>query len=480
MRRAASPKTSAGIAQGGNVTKRKDLMRLGAFFHPTGHHVAAWLDPGSQIDAGTNFSHYVQMTQAAEKAKFDLIFLADAIATRDGNLQALRRWPQYMAYFDPVTLLAGLAAVTKNIGLVATATTSFNEPYHVARRFASLDHMSGGRSGWNVVTSSNASEAFNFGRDAHFGHSERYERADEFVKVTKGLWDSWDDDAFVRDRASGLYFDAAKIHHLNHKDKHFSVRGPLNVARPPQGYPVIFQASASDIGKELAAQIAEVIFTPLHDLEQAQKFYRELKDHAAKYGRADDDLVVMPGLNVVVADSEKDADEKIRHLQSLIHPDVGKELLSTALGGLDLSNYDVDKPLPDHIVAQEMQKTNSRVSYLFKGKPTLRQMYENFGTGRGQRTIKGTPTAIVDQMEKWFLNRGVDGYLIQPPILPASLDEFIARIIPELQNRGLFRTEYTGRTLRENLGLNRPVSRNAPALHSSKTLSENSAHKELQ
>jgi N-acetyl-S-(2-succino)cysteine monooxygenase len=463
-----------------DVTKRKDLMRLGAFFHPTGHHVAAWLDPGSQIDAGTNFSHYVQMTQAAEKAKFDLIFLADAIATRDGNLQALRRWPQYMAYFDPVTLLAGLAAVTKNIGLVATATTSFNEPYHVARRFASLDHMSGGRSGWNVVTSSNASEAFNFGRDAHFGHSERYERADEFVRVTKGLWDSWDDDAFVRDRASAIYFDVAKIHYLNHKDKHFAVRGPLNVARPPQGYPVIFQASASDTGKDLAAQIAEVVFTPLHDLEQAQKFYRELKDHAAKYGRTDDDLVVMPGLNVVVGDSEKNADEKIRYLQSLIHPEVGKELLSTALGGLDLSDYDVEEPLPDHIVSQEMQKTNSRVSYLFKGKPTLRQMYENFGTGRGQRTVKGTPIAIVDQMEKWFLNRGVDGYLIQPPVLPSGLDEFIARIIPELQSRGLFRTEYTGRTLRENLGLKRPASRNALTLHSSKTSSEDSTHKELR
>jgi N-acetyl-S-(2-succino)cysteine monooxygenase len=437
---------------------RKDQMRLGAFFHPTGHHVAAWLDSGSQIDAGTNFDHYAQLAQMAEAAKFDLVFLADAIATRDGNLQALRRWPQYMAYFDPITLLAGLAAVTKNIGLVATATTSFNEPYQVARRFASLDHMSNGRSGWNVVTSSNASEAFNFGRDAHYGHAERYDRADEFVRVVKGLWDSWDDDAFVRDRASSLYFDPERIHFLNHKGKHFSVRGPLNVARPPQGYPVIFQASASDTGKELAAQIAEVIFTPLHDLEQAKKFYRQLKDDAARYGRTDEDLVVMPGLNVVIAESEKDADEKIRHLQSLIHPDVGKELLSTALGGMDLSPYDVDQPLPADVVEREMRKDNSRVTYLFKGNPTIRQMYENFGTGRGQRTIKGTPVSIVDQMQQWFENHAVDGYLIQPPILPASLAEFNARVIPELQNRGLFRSEYTGRTLRENLGLKRPPS----------------------
>jgi len=441
-------------------------MKLGAFFHPTGNHVAAWLDKGSQIDAGTNFSHYAAMTQAAEAAKFDLIFLADAIATRDGNLEALSRWPQYMAYFDPTTLLAGLAAVTKNIGLVATATTSFNEPYNLARRYASLDHISGGRIGWNVVTSSNASEAFNFGRDAHYGHSERYERADEFVKVAKGLWDSWEDDAFVRDRKTVRYFDPDKIHFLNHKGKHFSVRGPLNVARPPQGYPVLFQASASDTGKELAAQIAEVIFTPLHDLARAQTFYRELKDHAKQYGRSDNDVIVMPGLNVVVAANEKDAEEKSRYLQSLIHPDVGKELISTALGGIDLSHLDVDQPLPEEIVQREKQKTNSRVSYMFEGNPTLRQMYENFGVGRGQRTVMGSAISIADQMENWFVNRGVDGYLIQAPVLPAGLDEFIKEVVPELQNRGLFRTEYTGRTLRENLGLKRPE--NSYALQRSK------------
>lgn len=445
------------------TTRRKDQMRLGAFFHPTGHHVAAWLAPGAQIDAGTNFAHYVQLAQTAERGKFDLVFLADAIATRDGNLQALARWPQYMAYFDPVTLLAGIAAVTRHVGLVATATTSFNEPYNLARKYASLDHISGGRSGWNVVTSSNPSEAYNFGRDAHYGHNERYQRAEEFVKVVKGLWDSWDDDAFVRDRDSALYFDPEKLHHLNHKDKHFQVRGPLNVARPPQGYPVLFQASASDTGKELAAQVAEVIFTPLHELEQARAFYRELKDQAVKYGRSADDIVVMPGLNVVVAASEAEAEEKIRHLQSLIHPDVGKELLSAALGGMDLSAFDVDAPLPDHVVSEEMRRTNSRVAYMLKDRPTLRQMYERFGTGRGQHTIRGTAVSIVDQMERWFLDRGVDGYLIQPPILPSGLDEFVEHVIPELQNRGLFRTEYTGTTLRENLGLRRPRSMYAKA-----------------
>jgi FMN-dependent oxidoreductase (nitrilotriacetate monooxygenase family) len=221
---------------------RRGQLALAAFFHPTGHHVASWLHPESQIDAGTNFRHYVQLAQTAERAKFDFIFLADSAAVRHGNLNALRRWPQYMAYFEPITLLSGLAAVTEHIGLVSTATTSYNEPYHVARKYASLDHISGGRAGWNVVTSGNLSEAWNFGREAHYEHGDRYDRASEFIKVVKGLWDSWDDDAFVRDRSSAIYFDPEKLHVLNHKGEHFSVRGPLNVARPPQGHPVIVQA----------------------------------------------------------------------------------------------------------------------------------------------------------------------------------------------------------------------------------------------
>jgi alkanesulfonate monooxygenase SsuD/methylene tetrahydromethanopterin reductase-like flavin-dependent oxidoreductase (luciferase family) len=358
-------------------------LKLGAFFHPTGHHVAAWLAEGSQIDAGTNFEHYVRLAQTAERAKFDLVFLADAIATRDGNVEGLSRWPQYMAYFEPLTLLSALAAVTKNIGLVCTATTSYNEPYHIARKFASLDHISHGRVGWNVVTSSNASEAFNFGRDAHFGHSERYDRAAEFVNIVKALWDSYDDDAFVRDRSTGRYFEPSKLHYLRHRGKHFSVRGPLNVARPPQGYPVIFQASASD---------------------------------------------------------------------------TGKELLSNALGGIDLSNIEIDKPLPDHIISPEDRKTNPRFSYLFKEKLTVREMYQKYGSARGQRTLVGTATEIADQMEQWFVGRAVDGYLIQPPQLPTGLDEFIDQVVPVLQERGLYRTEYEGSTLRENLGLKRPPS----------------------
>jgi FMN-dependent oxidoreductase (nitrilotriacetate monooxygenase family) len=369
-----------------------------------------------------------------------------------------------MAYFEPLTLMSALAAVTSRIGLVMTATTSYNEPYHIARKFASLDHISAGRAGWNVVTSSNASEAFNFGRDEHIAHGERYDRAAEFVQIVKRLWDSYDDDAFVRDRTSGRYFEPSKLHILNHKGTHFSVRGPLNVARPPQGSPVLFQASASDAGKDLAGQIAEVLFTPLHDIEKGQAFYRDIKNRALQYGRTWDDVVIMPGLNPIVGRTREEAIEKERYFQSLIHPDVGKELLSNALGGVDLSDVEVDKPLPDGIISPEDRQSNPRFSYLFREKLTVRQMYEKYGSARGQRTVVGTADDIADQMERWFVNRAVDGYLIQPPHLPAGLDEFIEHVIPRLQDRGLFRTEYEGSTLRENLGLKRPASSYASAM----------------
>ena len=303
-----------------SVDRRRGQLALAAFFHPTGHHVASWLHPESQSDAGTNFRHYVQLAQTAERANFDFIFLADAVAVRHGNLNALRRWPQYMAYFEPITLLSALAAVTEHIGLVSTATTSYNEPYHVARKYASLDHISGGRAGWNVVTSGNLSEAWNFGREAHYEHGDRYDRAREFIDVVKGLWDSWDDDAFVRDRSSAIYFDPEKLHVLNHKGENFSVRGPLNVARPPQGHPVIVQAGSSETGKEFAAEYAEVIFTMAPSLEKAKAFYNDVKGRMAKFGRAPEHLKIMAGFNPVIGSTESEAEEKHQFLQSKIHP----------------------------------------------------------------------------------------------------------------------------------------------------------------
>jgi alkanesulfonate monooxygenase len=445
--------------------RRHEKMHFGAFFHPTGNHVAAWLHPDSQIDAGTNFRHYAEITQTAERGKFDLMFVADAVAVRDGKLKALSRWPQYMAYFDPLTLLPALAAVTSHIGLCATATTSYNEPYHVARKFASLDHISNGRAGWNVVTSSNVSEAWNFGREQHYEHGERYDRAVEFVEVVKGLWDSWDDDAFLRDRSTGRYFDPAKIHELNHKGEHFSVRGPLNVARPPQGYPVLFQAGSSDTGKEVAARFAEGVFTPQHTLPGAQDFYRDLKGRMARYGRPPEALKVMPGLNAIVGRTEKEAEEKHRFLQEKIHPDVGLEVLSNQLGNFDLSEYDLDGPLPDipeSLWAHASQSSTRNIIRWSKEEGlTIRQIYQRFAGARGQRTLVGSPLDIVDDIETWFRGYGVDGFLFHPSHLPGGLDDFVELVVPELQNRGLFREEYEGTTLRENMGLERPKSRYA-------------------
>ena len=355
--------------------------------------------------------------------------------------------------------------MTTHIGLCATATTSYNEPYHIARKFASLDHISGGRAGWNVVTSSNLNEAYNFGREQHYEHGERYDRAAEFIEVVQGLWDSWDDDAFVRDRASGRYFDPAKLHVLNHKGEHFSVRGPLNVARPPQGHPVIFQAGSSEVGKELAARFAEAVFTPQHTLAGAQEFYRDLKGRMAKYGRPPEALKVMPGLNAIVGRTTKEAQEKHDFLQSKIHPDVGLELLSNQLDNFDLSEYDLDGPLPeipDHVASLAGQTSMRNITRWAREEGlTIRQIYQRFAGARGQRTLIGSPSDIADDMEKWFRGYGVDGFLVHPPYLPGGMDDFVELVIPELQSRGLFRSEYEGATLRENLGLPRPPSRYA-------------------
>ena len=443
------------------AARPNEQLKLGAFFHPTGHHVASWLHDSAQIDAGTNFRHYLELAQTAERAKFDLMFLADSVAVRDGDLAALRRWPQYMAYFEPLTLLSAIASMTTHLGLVATATTSYNEPYNVARKFASLDLISGGRAGWNVVTSSNESEALNFGRDAHYQHAERYDRAVEFSDVVRGLWQSWEDDAFVRDRASQIYFNPEKLHTLNHKGRHFSVKGPLNVARSPQGHPVLFQAGSSEAGRDLAARTAEAVFTPQHVLSAGQSFYADLKSRMAKFGRAPSDLKVMPGLNPIAGKTLAEARDHHAHLQSLIHPDVGLEMLSNNLGKFDLRGYDPDGPLPDEV---ERHGSNAGqtgfqqiIDWARNEKLTIRQLWQRFAGARGQRTLVGTPSMIADEMQTWFDAHAVDGFLIQPATLPGGLNDFVELVIPALQDRGLFRTEYEGPTLRHQLGLPFPT-----------------------
>jgi FMN-dependent oxidoreductase (nitrilotriacetate monooxygenase family) len=440
-------------------------LRLGLLIHPTGNHVASWFHPDAQIDAGSNFPHYVELAQMAEAAKFDLLFLADALAVREGDPKVLARWPQYMAYFEPTTLLAGIAARTKHIGLVATSSTSYNEPYNIARRYASLDHISGGRAGWNVVTSASQNEALNFNRSEHYEHADRYARAREFVEVAKKLWDSWEDDAFVRDRTSGEYFDANKLHAAEHKGTFFSVQGPLNIGRPPQGHPVLAQAGSSEAGKELAAASAEIVFVALQSLADGRKFYDDLKARMAKYGRERDTLKIMSGLNPIVGHTEKEAMDKQDYLQSLIHPDVGRELLSNALGGISLHGFDADEPLPYHLIPTDTNNSKSGLQHVLtmakRDNLTIRQLYNRFGGARGQRTVIGTPIQIADQMEEWFVNQCVDGFLIQPSHFPGGLADFVEMVIPELQRRGLFRREYRGTSLRDNLGLPRPVNRYA-------------------
>ena len=322
---------------------RPRQLKLGAFLMATGHHVAAWRHPYVPADAGLDFSAYRQLARIAEAAKFDALFLADSVAAATGpEAHRMARSEQ----FEPLTLLAALSVVTEHIGLIATSTTSYNVPYHVARKYASLDHLSGGRAGWNLVTSDNAAEAQNFGRDEHLGHAERYSRAREFHAVVTGLWDSWQDDAFVRDKSSGQYYDPAKLHVLDHQGEHFRVKGPLNVARPPQGYPVIVQAGSSEAGRELAAQTAEVVFTAQTSLASAQAFYADLKGRLARYGRGADSLKVMPGVFVVVGQSESEAREKYESFQQWVEPEVGVALLGRMLGNFDLSQYPLDGPLP--------------------------------------------------------------------------------------------------------------------------------------
>jgi FMN-dependent oxidoreductase (nitrilotriacetate monooxygenase family) len=448
------------------TTHSRGQLKLGAFLMATGHHVAAWRHPQAEANAGLDFKHYARIVQTAERAKFDMMFLADSAAVWERGDEALARTS--VVHFEPITLLSALSAVTERIGLVATVSTTYTEPYHLARAFASLDHLSGGRAGWNLVTSANQAEALNFNRDAHVEHPLRYERAREFMRVATGLWDSWDDDAFRRDKKSGLFFTPGKVHVLGHKGKHFSVKGPLNVARPPQGYPVLVQAGSSEDGQDLAAETAEVVFTAQQTLAHAQSFYASLKGRLAKYGRSSEQLKIMPGIFPVVAKTHRLAEQKFAELQDLIDERVGLALLSSMSGPLDLSKYPVDGPLP------ELPETNggkSRQALLIdkarREGLTIRQLYQSIAGARGHKQLVGTPESIVDELEQWFVQEGADGFNIMPPHLPGGLDDFVELVIPELRRRGLFRSEYEGRTLRENLGLARPANQFSRAASSS-------------
>ena len=439
-----------------NETTRQ--LKLGAFLWPTGHHIGAWRHPDAPADAGVNFAHFVEVAHIAERGLFDMLFLADQLAIYNDTPENLSR-TSYLVRIEPFTLLAALATATTQIGLVCTATTTYDEPYHIARRFASLDLVSGGRSGWNVVTSANPAEAFNFGREAHVEHDERYRRAWEFVDVVKGLWDSWEDDAFIRNKDTGRYLDPDKMHVLDHRGEYFKIRGPLNVARSPQGQPVIVQAGSSDVGRGLAAGVAEMVFTAHQKLSDAQAFYTDIKARAEGYGRDPDHVKIIPGVFMTVGRSSQEARDKYEALQQLIDPNIALTHLSTFIK-FDLSSYPLDGPVPD---LPDSVTVSSRPALLLKfareKNLTIRQLALHIAGSRGHWTLVGTAAEIVDQLEEWFLKRGADGFNYMPPLLPGSLDDFVTLVVPELQRRGIYRSQYEGRTLRENLGLPRPENR---------------------
>ncbi|AUW46094.1 MULTISPECIES: LLM class flavin-dependent oxidoreductase [Rhizobium] len=439
--------------------RRKDKIKLGAFLLFTGHHVAAWRHP--QASVGTDFEDYFELAKLAEAAKFDAIFFADGVAARLKDVEAASRKAHSGVYpFEPITLLSALSSVTSNIGLIATASTSFSDPYNLARQFGSLDRLSGGRAGWNLVTSSDPEAAYNFGHEAQILHADRYDRAEEFADVVLGLWDSWDDDAFIRDRESGRYFDPVRLHRLNHKGRHFKVRGPLNIPRSPQGRPVLVQAGASGPGKELAARTAEAIFAAHITLDEAKTFYADVKGKLGTYGRSPDDLKILPGIFPVVGRSETEAQEKFEALQELIQPQVGLNLLSQ-LSGVDLSPYPLDGPIPSDLPVTNAGKSRQELvlDLARRENLTIRQLYLRIAGARGHWQVVGTPSQIADVMEERFENYGADGFNIMAPMMPGGLADFIELVVPELRRRGLFRTEYEGTTLRENLGLKRPVNR---------------------
>lgn len=430
-------------------------LRLGVFLMGAGHHLASWRHPEAPKGAAEDVRFYQNIARIAEKGKLDMLFLSDGLSFTPLS------HPAELVRFEPLTLEAYLSAVTTHIGFVATATTTYNEPFHIARRFASLDHLNGGRSAWNIVTSYVDDEAGNFSKTEHLSHDLRYDRAREFVEVVRGLWDSWEEGAIIEDKQTGRYFDPDKLHTLNHRGNYFSVNGPLNSSRSPQGQPVRVQAGASEAGIRFAGEVAEVVFTAQQTLEGARHFYKKVKDAAKSFGRNPDHVKIMPGISPYIGRTEAEAREKYEQLQQLILPELGIHLLSEYLGGFDLSPYPPDEPLPEDLPVSN-GNLSRRQLILELGKRehlTLRELSLRLAGSRGHKIIFGTPEGIADQLEEWAEKDAADGFNIMPPYLPGALDEFVEQVVPVLQARGLFRKEYEGRTLRENLGLPEPKSR---------------------
>ncbi|MGW5311193.1 LLM class flavin-dependent oxidoreductase [Nocardia thailandica] len=425
-------------------------FHLNAFLLGVGHHEAAWRHPRTDARGLLRLSHYQELARIAERGKLDSVFFADTLATGP------RVERNAFGVFEPLTLLAALAGVTEHVGLIATVSTGYNEPFNLARKFASIDHISGGRAGWNIVTSAGVDEAANFGLDAVPLHADRYARAEEFVQVATALWDSWEADAVVLDAEAGRFADPDKVHRVEHRGDRFAVQGPLNSPRSPQGRPLLVQAGSSEDGKEFAARHAEAVFTAQRTLAEGVAFYRDLKSRLAAHGRAENDLKVLPGLVPFIAPTEAEARALEQEFTDLISPDYALRQLSAVLG-VDLTEHPLDEPLPPLPDEAAVEGAKSRFTLIKElaetERLTVRQLIGKLGGGRGHRTFAGTPEQVADELQTWFEAGAADGFNIMPPYLPGGLDDFVDQVVPILQRRGLFRTDYTATTLRGHYGL---------------------------
>jgi len=440
------------------MTQRTGQLHLNAFLLGVGHHEAAWRLPESDPFASTSVDHYRELARIAERGKLDSLFLADGpvLWTQFGQRPA--------GTLEPTLLLTALAAVTERIGLIATASTTYNEPYNLARRFGSLDHVSGGRAGWNIVTTAGLDAARNFNLTELPPHAERYARATEFVDVCLKLWDSWADDAPLGDKQSGVWGDDGKLYPPRHAGRHFRVEGALNLPRSPQGYPLLVQAGSSEDGKELAARYAEAVFTAQQTLDDARGFYVDLKARARAFGRDPDSIKILPGIVPVIGSTETEARALEAELDQLIHPEYSRRQLATVLN-VDAERLQLDQELPADLPGEsQIEAHKSRYTLIVtlarRERLTVRQLLARLGGGRGHRTFSGTPEQVADAIDQWWQAGAADGFNIMPPVLPSGLSRFVEQVVPILQRRGIFRTEYQGRTLREHYGLGRPSNRN--------------------
>ncbi|MDD9269054.1 LLM class flavin-dependent oxidoreductase [Paenibacillus sp. GCM10023248] len=436
----------------------KRQLKLGANLNGVGNSISFWRHPEVPTDASVSLAFYKEQARKAEEGKFDLLFIADGLFINEKSN------PHFLNRFEPLTLLSALSDATSHIGLVATLSTSYSEPFTVARQFASLDHLSSGRAGWNVVTSPLEGSARNFGKGEHPDHSLRYEIAEEHLEVVRGLWDSWEDDAFVRDKASGVFFDPEKLHTLHHQGKHFAVQGPLNVSRSQQGYPVIFQAGSSESGRNLAAKSADAVYTGHETFEEARQFYQDVKSRAAAYGRNPDEVLIFPGIGPIVGRTAEEAERKYQEIAELVTIDQALNYLGRYFEHHDFSQYPLDEPFPElgDFGSNSFRSTTDRIKRDAKERGlTLRQVALRAATPRSN--FIGTPEQVADLIQQWFEGGAADGFNVRT-VVPNGLADFVDLVVPVLQARGLFRTAYESQTLRGHLGLPVPVNRHARKL----------------